>query len=223
MSSKDLLAKLQAAGLEVKAAASAVDEAVALKALGGNGSAPASGKASAETPPDAPAAPDADADAEAPAAGTQTGRRERPTRDSLQGERAPNSAGGVRRVVIDASASRRTDGPQRPQGGGPGGRRPRRGGGRRRRLEEALAPREINAPSKLDAIRIHSGSTVKETAESLGVPIPEIIKKLMSLGEMATLTQTLSDEAIQVLADEFDKESRSSHASDEISRGRRLR
>jgi translation initiation factor IF-2 len=220
MSSKDLLAKLQAAGLEVKAAASAVDEAAALKVLGGNGSAPAAEQAPAETPADAPApaadGPAADGGTQAPAAGTQTGRRERPTRDSLQGERAPNSAGGVRRVVIDASASRRTDGPQRPQGGGPGGRRPRRGGGRRRRLEEALAPREINAPSKLDAIGIHSGSTVKETAESLGVPVPEIIKKLMSLGEMATLTQTLSDEAIQVLADEFDKEIEISHAADDI-------
>ena len=36
--------------------------------------------------------------------------------------------------------------------------------------------------------------------------VPEIIKKLMGLGEMATLTQTLYDDAIQVLADEFDKE-----------------
>jgi translation initiation factor IF-2 len=36
--------------------------------------------------------------------------------------------------------------------------------------------------------------------------VPEVIKKLMGLGEMATLTQTLSDDAIQVLADEFDKE-----------------
>ena len=36
--------------------------------------------------------------------------------------------------------------------------------------------------------------------------VPEIIKKLMGLGEMATLTQTLSDDAIQVLADEFDKQ-----------------
>ena len=36
--------------------------------------------------------------------------------------------------------------------------------------------------------------------------VAEIIKKLMGLGEMATLTQTLSDDAIQVLADEFDKQ-----------------
>ena len=37
----------------------------------------------------------------------------------------------------------------------------------------------------------------------------------MGLGEMATLTQTLSDDAIQVLADEFDKEIEIVHAADE--------
>jgi len=38
----------------------------------------------------------------------------------------------------------------------------------------------------------------------------------MSLGEMATLTQTLSDDAIQVLADEFDKEIEIVSAADEV-------
>src|SRR3712207_8445959 len=38
----------------------------------------------------------------------------------------------------------------------------------------------------------------------------------MQLGEMATLTQTLSDDAIQVLADEFDKEVEIVHAADEV-------
>src|SRR5205807_7672826 len=38
----------------------------------------------------------------------------------------------------------------------------------------------------------------------------------MSLGEMATLTQTLSDDAIQVLADEFDKQSEIVHAGDDV-------
>ena len=47
------------------------------------------------------------------------------------------------------------------------------------------------------------------------MPVPEIIKKLMGLGEMATLTQTLSDDAIQVIADEFDKEIEIVHAADE--------
>ena len=42
----------------------------------------------------------------------------RPTRDSLQGERAPGAAGGRRRVVIDSQASRRAPGggPPTPRG-----------------------------------------------------------------------------------------------------------
>jgi len=67
-----------------------------------------------------------------------------------------------------------------------------------------------------DDVRVNSGSTVKDVAEYLGVPVPEIIKKLMTLGEMATLTQTLSDEAIQVLADEFDKKIEIVHAADDV-------
>ena len=41
MSSADVLTKLRAAGFDVTAAASTVDEAEALRALGGNGAAPA--------------------------------------------------------------------------------------------------------------------------------------------------------------------------------------
>ena len=67
-----------------------------------------------------------------------------------------------------------------------------------------------------DEIRVNSGSTVKDVAEYLGVPVPEVIKKLMTLGEMATLTQTLSDDAIQVLADEFDKKIEIVHAADDV-------
>src|SRR5262249_20097177 len=58
--------------------------------------------------------------------------------------------------------------------------------------------------------------TVKDVGEYLGVPVPEVIKKLMMLGEMATLTQTLSDDAIQVIADEFDKEIEIVHAADDV-------
>jgi translation initiation factor IF-2 len=149
-------------------------------------------------------------DGDQPRGGGQ--QRQRPTRSSLQGERAPGSAGGVRRVVIDSQASRRAGGPgggPGGPGGGPGGgpnRPPRRRGGRRRRgtYEEPVA-QDVSA-LKADVIRVNSGSTVKDVAEYLGVPVPEVIKKLMGLGEMATLTQTLSDDAIQVLADEFDKE-----------------
>jgi translation initiation factor IF-2 len=156
-----------------------------------------------------------------PAPGADGGeRRQRPTRSSLQGERAPGAAGGVRRVVIDSQASRRGGGGGGPGGGGAGGaqaqqrRPPRRGGRRRRGTYEEPQAQDVST-LKADVIKVNSGSTVKDVAEYLGVPVPEVIKKLMGLGEMATLTQTLSDDAIQVLADEFDKEIEIVHAADE--------
>jgi translation initiation factor IF-2 len=152
--------------------------------------------------------------------GGQGANRQRPTRSSLQGERAPGAGGGVRRVVIDSQAARRGPGggPGGP-GGGPGGyaprRPPRRRGGRRRRgtFEEPAA--QDVSQLKAQTIRINSGSTVKDVSEYLGVPVPEIIKKLMGLGEMAMVTQTLTDDTIQILADEFDKEIEIVSAADE--------
>ena len=41
---------------------------------------------------------------------------------------------------------------------------------------------------------------MREVAESLGVGSAEVIKSLMEMGEMATLTQTLSDETVEALA-----------------------
>jgi translation initiation factor IF-2 len=274
LSSKELLEKLKAAGVEAKAAASSIDESVALQALG-NGAAsngaPAARQAEARsstataaapaavgtaTAPTGVAKPVAPVAATAPApAATPTstvtaatgapavasegaapadqadpatasgaaepgspqaaaGERVRPTRDSRTGERAPGGVGpgGRRRVVIDSQASRR-------QQGGPANqpqRRPRRGRRRRGTYDDTIAPIDAAAMEATDLIRVNSGSTVKDVAEYLGVPVPEVIKKLMMLGEMATLTQTLSDDAIQVLADEFDKKIEIVHAADDV-------
>jgi translation initiation factor IF-2 len=149
-------------------------------------------------------------------------RGQRPTRDDQRtGERAPNAGGGPRRVVIDSQASRR-QGPGGGPGGGPGfpPRRPPRRGGRRRRgtydEEKEFRPLDTDAQKAIDSIRVNSGSTVKDVAEYLGVPVPEIIKKLMGMGEMATLTQTLSDDAIKILAEEFDKTVDIVHAADDV-------
>jgi translation initiation factor IF-2 len=248
ISSKELLEKLASAGVAAKAAASSVEEADALRAIGANGASPAAAPKQAppapspakpatvarpSTPAAAPAAAQAPvatapaqssppaaaaaSDGQAAAAGqaaAQQGERMRPTRDSRQGERTPASggAGGRRRVVIDSQASRR-------QQGGPANqpvRRPRRGRRRRGTYDETIAPIDTAAMEATDLVRVNSGSTVKDVAEYLGVPVPELIKKLMTLGEMATLTQTLSDDAIQVLADEFDKQIEIVHAADEV-------
>ncbi len=140
--------------------------------------------------------------------------KQRPTRDSLQGERAPGSAHGRRRVVIDSQASRRA-----PGGGPPANQPPRRQRrGRRRRGvydEEAESRPTVRESTEPDVIRINSGSTVKDVAEYLDVSVPEIMKQLMVLGEMKTLTQTLSDEAVGVLASELGKQVEIVHSEDE--------
>jgi translation initiation factor IF-2 len=148
------------------------------------------------------------------AAGAQ-GERARPTRDSLQGERTPGNAGGRRRVVIDSQASRRTGGP----GGGPSNQPPRRQrrGRRRRGVYDEEAESRPSRPLNENpaSVQINSGSTVKDVAEYLNVSTSEIIKKLMALGEMRTLTQTLSDDTIETLAVELGKEVEIVHAEDE--------
>ncbi len=254
---RDVLEKLRAAGVNVKAASSSVDEAVAIKALGNGDSraqdnaSPAQAAQAAQaaranprpardprsaasdrargkpppvpptpqaSPPPADPAPAGNADG-APADGARTSGDappKRPTRDSLQGERAPGSAGGRRRVVIDSQASRRAPGGGPPPPSNQPPRRQRRG--RRRRGvydDEAESRPSQTAVAEPDVIRINSGSTVKDVAEYLDVPVPEIMKKLMALGEMKTLTQTLSDESIQVLASELDKEVEIVHSEDE--------
>jgi len=238
--SKDVLERLRAAGIDVKAASSNVDEDVALKVLG-NGDGPARADAASVTATAAPAPA-----AATPAKGQSTGDavqqrrtperaepqptaqtappsagradyKQRPTRDSLQGERAPGAAGGRRRVVIDSQASRRAP------GGGPSAqpnqppRRQRRGRRRRGVYDEEAESRPAATQTAVaePAIRINSGSTVKDVAEYLDVPVPEIMKKLMALGEMKTLTQTLSDEAIGVLAAELGKDVEVVHTEEE--------
>ncbi|MEK6227853.1 MAG: translation initiation factor IF-2 [Actinomycetota bacterium] len=219
--SKEVLAKLQAAGFNVKAAASSVDEndiAVAFDGASREDAGNGADAAGAESVAPAAAAAPAPADNGGDGAGqpAQSADRPRPARSGRSGEQAPGGGGGGggrrRRVVIDSQASRRAPGPP-PQQSSP----PRRRG--RRRRTPWVEPDLTAQPEREPEIQIHevqSGATVKEVAESLGLSAPEVIKKLMELGEMATLTQTLSDEAIEVLADGLDKKIEIQHAADEV-------
>ncbi|HEX6389515.1 MAG TPA: translation initiation factor IF-2, partial [Solirubrobacteraceae bacterium] len=195
----------------------------------------ARGRAADAAPPDA--APKAAPGDSRPAPGTgpkiiaqpEPEPKARPTRDETQskpsqrpatgrGGRTEGGPGpGRRRVVIDSQASRRGPGGGPATGGPPGPQqRPRRRGRRRRDvLAETAAPLDQQATSRTDVIRVNSGATVKDVAEYLGVPVPEVIKQLMTMGEMVTLTQTLSDEAIAVLAEALDKEIEVVHAGED--------
>jgi translation initiation factor IF-2 len=237
VSSKELLAALRKAGLDVKAAASTVDEAEAQRVLSSDGAAtpsptngqPASEQPSpprAEAPKAKPSAPPQDdgaaqkpsgaarpdqaraqprpPDQSAPGGQQQrpAGGRDgapRPQRPGAGGPGRPGGGGRRRRVVIDSQASRRqAPHPPPPQ-------RRRRSRGRGAPPPEPSETSSATAVVEPEAIRIPSGATVRDVAEHLGVQVADVIKKLMQLGEMASITQTLSDEAIGVVADEFKK------------------
>ena len=224
VSSKELLAALKAAGVEAKAAASSVEEADALKAISaakGNGGAGTAQKAPAKPAPKAEQAPATPAPkaAEAPKPAAKPAApqgRNTSTKPVRAGGAQQGGGGGggasskKRRVVIDSQASRREQG-----GGPPPQRPPRRRGGRRRRplLEEP--PMGPATPAEPEATKVNSGATVREVAESLGLAPAEVIKKLMMMGEMATLTQTLTDDSVKAIADEYDRKVEIVHAADE--------
>src|SRR4051812_21101836 len=231
MPSKEVIAILQKAGLDVKTAAQSVDENDIEMAFSNGGTGPKQPKEKAaprqpqsqggprplgQGPPpqggERPAQPQpADGGEQRPP--QQRGERpSRPTRGVPPGRDGGGQGGRRRRVVIDSQASRRQQGPPPPQ------QPPRRGRGRRRRgqwVEPDFSQQEEKV-EEVQITKINSGATVKEVAESLGLSAADVIKKLMELGEMATMTQTLSDEAVEVLADAFEKKIEIVHADEDV-------
>ena len=117
----------------------------------------------------------------------QPARHARPQRGAQSGRR--------RRVVIDSQAGRRPG--QRRERGGP-------------RPEPKKEPEVPTGP-----VKVESGVTVKDLAEKLGISPAKIIAYMMGLGEMVTLTVSLSDEAVELIGAEFEREITIQHAADE--------
>ena len=117
--------------------------------------------------------------------------------------------------------------PIRPRGGGPKGRRRvvidqgggRPGQGQRQRPGDRPAdrgprqPREVVAPT--GPVTVESGVTLRDFSQALGVAMPQIIKMLMDLGTMKTATQSLTDDEVQLIAAELEREVTIKHADDD--------
>ena len=73
-----------------------------------------------------------------------------------------------------------------------------------RKIEEALA-QGVN-PEDLDAIKVSQGVTVQELAEALDVPANDIIKRLFLLGTPLTMTQSMSDDLVELVADDLGRQ-----------------
>src|SRR3954451_20855660 len=137
ISSKEVIAVLQKAGLDVKASATSVDENDIAMAFNGGQAQPAErgdrGGPSASQRPGLPPGqsqepqPQSEQPQQPAAQRPQPAQPERPQRPTRGAPAGPGSSGRRRRVVIDSQASRG------PQGPAPQQQPPRRGRGRRRR------------------------------------------------------------------------------------------
>jgi translation initiation factor IF-2 len=173
LGTKEVMERLREAGVEVSNHFAAVEDPVYERVFGDGQGGQTAAPVSAD--------------------GAENGRAEAPTPETDEQEPATEARkerkGGRkrRRVVIDASATNR---------------------GPRTTVTEAQPKKPQPAPvearqKEKTAVRVEPGATVKDLADALDVPPTQVIKVLMSLGEMKTVTQTLSTEEIELIADDM--------------------
>ncbi|MGA9760950.1 MAG: translation initiation factor IF-2, partial [Gaiellaceae bacterium] len=73
------------------------------------------------------------------------------------------------------------------------------------------------APAPTGPITVPSGVSVRDLSQALGIPVAQIIKIMMGMGEMVTITQSLTDEAVVLIGAELapPREIKIKHAADE--------
>jgi len=180
LENKEVLQRLQEAGVDVKSHSSSVDDNVYERVFG-DGSA-SNGRTEAQE------AEAQEARAEAEQSGHNATIAQAPAEEPVSVPQSGRPQKKRRRVVIDASARNRG---ARPAAAPSTPREPER------------APVEEEETNSSDGVRVEPGATVKDLGDALGVPPTQIIKVLMGLGEMKTLTQTLSTEEIELIAEEL--------------------
>ncbi|MEE0308549.1 MAG: translation initiation factor IF-2 N-terminal domain-containing protein, partial [Slackia isoflavoniconvertens] len=89
-------------------------------------------------------------------------------------------------------------------------RKEKREAAQRERIAQEAMERGIDPSLMLDenVVEVMQGSTVGEFADLLGVPSGDVIKRLFLLGQALTVTQTMSDELIELIADDMGRKVR---------------
>jgi translation initiation factor IF-2 len=178
LTSKEVLAHLEKIGQPVKSHSSTIDEALAERVRNElvNGASP-------EAPAEKPAAKPA-AEKKTPAAPKKT--TPTPTqRPGAESEAVPAETPAAEQAVPEAEP------PATPEPAA---------------TEPAAAAPEPEAPAAEPAaktVRVHRGVTVKDFAERIDANPAEIVKILLGLGEMVTVTQSMSDEAVMLVAEQI--------------------
>ena len=80
----------------------------------------------------------------------------------------------------------------------------------KKRLEKEAIEKGIDPSLVLDksVVQVTTGATVSEVSDALGVNSSEVIKKLFLLGTPLTVTQTMSDDLIELIADDMGRKVR---------------
>ena len=172
LESKEVIQRLKEAGVEVKSHSSSVEDEVYERVFGPG----------VETPNGRTVAQEARAEAERSGHGAEA-----PAEETISGPQQGRPQKKRRRVVIDASARNRGARPAAPAAPAPS-------------KEPERATDDEKEP-KSSGVRVEPGATVKDLGDAIGVPPTQIIKVLMDLGEMKTLTQTLSTEEIELVSE----------------------
>ncbi|HEX3326122.1 MAG TPA: translation initiation factor IF-2 [Actinomycetota bacterium] len=198
LTSKEVLAHLEKIGEPAKSHASSVDEAVAerVRAELGNGSAPAAATTSSPspattTPPSTKKKKTTRAASPKPAAPARAaGAAPTPSAAAAEASSA-GAASSARAAAAEASSGAETTSP------------PVASSADAPAVAEADTPEIETETAKAAPIQVHHGVTVKDFADKAGRPAAEVVKALLGLGEMVTVTQSMSDEALFLVADEL--------------------
>jgi translation initiation factor IF-2 len=184
LDNKEVIRRLKDAGVDVKSHSSSVEENVYERVFGDGANGDTSnGRTEAQE------AEARDARAEAERSGHGSTIAEAPAEEAVSVPQQSRPQKKRRRVVIDASARNRGGAPRATAPAAP--------------REPVRAPVEEKEPERTGGVRVEPGATVKDLGDALGVPPTQVIKVLMGLGEMKTLTQTLSTEEIELVAEEL--------------------
>ncbi|MQB00619.1 MAG: translation initiation factor IF-2 [Actinobacteria bacterium] len=182
LTSKEVLAHLEKIGEPAKSHSSTIEESLAERVkteLSGNGAATKKGaKAKSKPKTTGKAAPKAKAPVK-PAAETPAKARPSDTPSPAKPAASPKPEG----------ASKPPPSAVEPAAVEP--------------VERGAPGEPAAAPAAGGAIKVHRGITVQEFAEKVDRSPAEIVKTLLGLGEMVTVTQSMSDDAVLLVAEEL--------------------
>src|SRR5919108_1084452 len=110
----------------------------------------------------------------------------------------PGGPGRRRRVVIDSGAAR-----------------PPRDGRQARERQDARPRERREVVHPTGPVTVESGVSVRDLSQALGIPAAQIIKIMMGLGKMVQITQSLTDDEVELVAAEVNREVTIKHVADE--------